>query len=210
MACGKPPEHDADHGEADERSDGGGIAFEVARQTVVAADPCECPLDVRSTDDLQASSTGAPYGQCHLASGISAISKNVFDDREQSSGSAQQMESTITRQTHGCGVYHKNCRTSQGRARAWSWIRTFRNNRTDGEVTASEAYLPPLRRRIVEECGGDPDWENESVYEHQIGLDFMRPGDLLADRPVAELKLHPAAGIGAELFVHATSSLVVR
>ena len=41
-------------------------------------------------------STGAPNGQCHLASGISAISKNVFDEREQSSGSAQQMESTIT------------------------------------------------------------------------------------------------------------------
>ena len=108
MACGKPPEHDADHGEADERSDGGGIAFEVARQTAVAADPCERPLDdpafwqnlksgnVRSLDDLQSPSTGSPYGQCHLASGISAISKNVFDEREQSSGSAQQMESTIT------------------------------------------------------------------------------------------------------------------
>ncbi len=108
MACGKPPEHDADHGEADERSDGGGVAFEVARQTAVAADPCERPLDdpafwqnlksgnVRSPDDLQAPSTGAPNGQCHLASGISAISKNVFDEREQSSGSAQQMESTIT------------------------------------------------------------------------------------------------------------------
>ncbi len=108
MACGKPPEHDADHGEADERSDGGGVAFEVARQTAVAADPCERPLDdpafwqnlksgnVRSLDDLQAPSTGAPNGQCHLASGISAISKNVFDEREQSSGSAQQMESTIT------------------------------------------------------------------------------------------------------------------
>ena len=78
------------------------------RQTAVAADPCERPLDdpafwqnlksgnVRSLDDLQAPSTGSPYGQCHLASGISAISKNVFDEREQSSGSAQQMESTIT------------------------------------------------------------------------------------------------------------------
>ena len=78
------------------------------RQTAVAADPCERPLDdpafwqnlksgnVRSPDDLQAPSTGSPYGQCHLASGVSAISKNVFDEREQSSGSAQQMESTIT------------------------------------------------------------------------------------------------------------------
>jgi len=108
VVCGKPPEHDADHGEADERNDGGRIAFEVARQAAVATDPCERPLDypafwqnlksssVRSLDDLQSPSPGAPYGQCHLASGISAISKNAFDEREQSSCPAQQMESTIT------------------------------------------------------------------------------------------------------------------
>ena len=29
--CSKPPEHDADHGQADECNNGGGIAFEVAR-----------------------------------------------------------------------------------------------------------------------------------------------------------------------------------
>jgi len=39
------------------------------------------------------------------------------------------------------------------------------------EVAASESYLPPLRRRIVQECGGDPEWENENVFEHQVGLD---------------------------------------
>ena len=108
MACGKPPEHDADHGEADERSDGGGISFEVARQTTVAADPCERPLDdpafwqnlksgnARSPDDLQAPAPVRQTVHASVPSGISAISKNVFDEREQSSGSAQQMESTIT------------------------------------------------------------------------------------------------------------------
>ena len=94
MVCSKAPEHDADHGETDEGSNGGGIALEVARQSSVAADPCERPLDdpafwqnlksgsIRSLDDLQSPNAGAPYGQCHFGSGISAISKNAFDERE--------------------------------------------------------------------------------------------------------------------------------
>lgn len=49
------------------------------------------------------------------------------------------------------------------------WVREFRNTRTGKRfrVASDEAYLPPLRRRIVGEYGGDIDWENESVYEHQ-------------------------------------------
>jgi hypothetical protein len=70
------------------------------------------------------------------------------------------------------------------------WIRMFRNIRTGEtyQVTASEAYLPPLRRRIVEECDGAPEWENESIYEHQAGLDIRLPGSLPGDRFVVELK----------------------
>jgi len=45
MVCSEAPKHDADHGETDEGSNGGGIALEVARQASVAADPCERPLD---------------------------------------------------------------------------------------------------------------------------------------------------------------------
>jgi hypothetical protein len=58
------------------------------------------------------------------------------------------------------------------------WIRTFRNTRTGKtfEVASNEQYLSPLRRRVVKECGGEPDWENESVYEHQ-GLDVKWPGE---------------------------------
>jgi hypothetical protein len=44
MVCSKA-RHNADHGETDEGSNGGGIALEVARQASVAADPCERPLD---------------------------------------------------------------------------------------------------------------------------------------------------------------------
>jgi hypothetical protein len=36
MVCSKAPEHNADHGETDEGSNGGGIALEVARQASVA------------------------------------------------------------------------------------------------------------------------------------------------------------------------------
>ncbi len=45
------------------------------------------------------------------------------------------------------------------------WVRTFGNTRTGEtfEVASNEQYLPPLRRRIVKECGGKPDWENESI-----------------------------------------------
>ena len=108
MVCSEAPEHDADHGETNEGSNSGGVALKVACQASVATDPSERPFDypafwqnlksgsVRSLDDLHSPSAGAPYGHCHLASGIPAISKNAFDEREQFSCPAQQMESTIT------------------------------------------------------------------------------------------------------------------
>src|SRR6478609_1746980 len=61
--CSKSPEHDADHGEADECSNGRCVAFEVASQATVTTDPRECSFDdppfrqhlksssVRSLDD---------------------------------------------------------------------------------------------------------------------------------------------------------------
>jgi hypothetical protein len=41
-------------------------------------------------------------------------------------------------------------------------VRTFKHIPTGHvyEVAASECYLPPLRRRIVKQCGGDQEWEN--------------------------------------------------
>lgn len=59
------------------------------------------------------------------------------------------------------------------------WIRRFRNRHSGEtfEVTSDEQYLPSLRRRIVMECGREPDWENESIYEHESGLDMKLEGD---------------------------------
>jgi hypothetical protein len=51
-------------------------------------------------------------------------------------------------------------------------------------VAAEEQYLPPLRKRIVQEYGCDSDWENESIYAHQVGLDEERPGELPGGRPI--------------------------
>ena len=92
--CSKSPEHDADHGEADECSNGRCVAFEVASQATVTTDPRECSFDdppfrqhlksssVRSLDDLQAPGTSAPHRHRHLASRVSAVGKNAFDERE--------------------------------------------------------------------------------------------------------------------------------
>ena len=43
-----------------------------------------------------------------------------------------------------------------------------------------------LRLRIVQECGGDPEWENESVFQYQAGLDVEMPGEI--DRPVVRIE----------------------
>jgi hypothetical protein len=65
-------------------------------------------------------------------------------------------------------------------------LRTFKHLPTGEvyEVAVSENYLPPLRRRIVKECDGAPEWESESVFQHQVGLDITRDGDI--DRPLVE------------------------
>jgi hypothetical protein len=59
------------------------------------------------------------------------------------------------------------------------WVRTFRNTQTKTtfEVTSDEKYLPPLRKRIVEECGREPGWEDDSRYEHEPGLDIQLDGE---------------------------------
>ena len=105
--CSKSPEHDADHGEADECSNGRCVAFEVASQATVTTDPRERSFDdppfrqdlksssVRSLDDLQAPGTSAPHRHRHLASRVSAIGKDALDEREQSSRPAQQVEGAI-------------------------------------------------------------------------------------------------------------------
>ena len=46
MSCpGQASEHDADHGQSDEGSDGAGVALEIARQAAIAADPGQGSFD---------------------------------------------------------------------------------------------------------------------------------------------------------------------
>ena len=104
----KAPEHDADHGEADECGNCCGIALKVAGQTAVATDPGKRPLDnpslgqnfeaagIRSLHDLQFPCSCAPDDERHLLTGIATISKNALDEWEQSSRPAQQMECSVT------------------------------------------------------------------------------------------------------------------
>ena len=68
---GQAFEHEADHGEADEGGDRSGVAFEIAGQAPIAADPGEGPLDdpslwqndetmeIGALDDLDLPASGA-------------------------------------------------------------------------------------------------------------------------------------------------------
>jgi hypothetical protein len=57
------------------------------------------------------------------------------------------------------------------------WIRMFHNPHSKKffEVTSDETNLPRLRARIAE-LKKDPEWEDESIYVYQDGLDYQRDG----------------------------------
>lgn len=117
MVCGEPSEHDADHGQADEGRYGRGVAFEIACQASVAADPGEGSFHdpafwqhleafrIGSFDDLQLPSARAPDNHGHLYSGVSAISKDALDEWEQPSRTVQQMKGAVAVLNIG-GVNH--------------------------------------------------------------------------------------------------------
>ena len=69
--CCETPQHDADHAETDECSDGAGITFEVASQAAIAVDLSKGPFDnTLLRQDFEASSGGslaAPSGHGQLA-----------------------------------------------------------------------------------------------------------------------------------------------
>ena len=57
--CSEPPEHDADHCEANECYDGCGVAFKVTSQAAVAADPRKSSFDDPALgENLEAGSIG--------------------------------------------------------------------------------------------------------------------------------------------------------
>jgi hypothetical protein len=58
------------------------------------------------------------------------------------------------------------------------WTRTFHNpfTKKSFEVTSDEQNLPKLRERIVKELQADHEWQNESIYVHENGLDHQTEG----------------------------------
>ena len=96
-----------DYGEANEGSDGSGVAFEVARQTAVAADPGEGALDdpslgqndkavrVATLDDLQGPATCIGDDLRHLWSLIAGVGEDTLDEGEQAPRRTQQVASAV-------------------------------------------------------------------------------------------------------------------
>lgn len=96
MRCpGESSQHDADHGEADEGSGGGGVAFEVAREASVPADPGQGSFDdpsfgqddelvhLAAFDDLDGPAAGARHDRRHLRSLVAGIGEDALDERKQ-------------------------------------------------------------------------------------------------------------------------------
>jgi hypothetical protein len=92
---GQASEHDADHSEANERRGRSCIAFEVAREASVAADPCEGSLDdppfgqddeamqFVALDDLQGPGAGLGDGGSGFGSLVAGVGEDALDERKQ-------------------------------------------------------------------------------------------------------------------------------
>jgi hypothetical protein len=96
MSCpGQASEHDADHGEPDEGSDGARVSLEIACQAAIAADPCQCAFDDSALgqddkfvqfvalDDLDHPTASAGSGLCGAWSLIAGIGEDALDEGEQ-------------------------------------------------------------------------------------------------------------------------------
>ena len=95
---GQAPEHESDHGEADEGGDGASVALEVARQTTVSTDPGEGALDdpafgesdkamqLVTLDDLQHPVSGLGRRRRGFGALIAGIGEDTVDERKQAAG----------------------------------------------------------------------------------------------------------------------------
>ena len=95
MSCpGQASEHDADHGQSDEGSDGAGVPLEIACQAAIAADPCQGAFDdptlgqddefvqFVALDDLEHPTAGAGSGLRGAWSLIAGIGEDPLDEGE--------------------------------------------------------------------------------------------------------------------------------
>ena len=109
MGCGEPPEHDADHGEADEGDGGSSIALEVSGETTTATDPGEGALhdpalgqdleafcSIGSLYDLELPRARARDDEGHLLAAVAAVGEDAFDEGKQPSRPVQQFEGAVT------------------------------------------------------------------------------------------------------------------
>ena len=101
MSCaGKASQHDADHGQPDESSDGAGVSLEITCQAAVAADPGQGSFDdpafrqedefvqLVALDDLEHPTTGAGSGSRGAGSLIAGIGEDALDEGEQAAGTS--------------------------------------------------------------------------------------------------------------------------
>ncbi len=92
---GQASEHDADHGETNERRGGSCIALEVTREASIVTDPGEGSLNdppfgqddeamqFIALDDLQRPGAGLGDGGRGFGSLVAGIGEDAFDEREQ-------------------------------------------------------------------------------------------------------------------------------
>src|ERR1700704_2077835 len=93
-------EHDADHGQPDEGSNGPGVSLEIARQAAIAADPCQGAFDdpalgqddefvqFVALDDLEHPTTGAGSRSRGAWSLIAGIGEDALDEGKKAAGAS--------------------------------------------------------------------------------------------------------------------------
>ena len=96
---GQAPQHDADHGEANEGGGGARVSLEVARQASIAADPCQRSLDdptlgqddelvqFVALDDFDDPTAGTGGGLRHAWSLVTSIGEDALDEGKQAAAS---------------------------------------------------------------------------------------------------------------------------
>ncbi len=102
---GQAAEHESDHGKTHESCDGAGIAFEVAGQAAIVADPCQGSLDdpafrqddelvqFVAFDDLDDPAAGAGGGLRDARPLITGIGEDALDEGKEPAGSPVEDQS---------------------------------------------------------------------------------------------------------------------
>ena len=101
---GQASEHDADHGEANECGGGTGVAFEVAGEATIVADPGQSSFDDPSfgqddkamqfvaLDDLELPGSGHGDGVGGLGSLIAGVGEDALDERKEAARAVVENE----------------------------------------------------------------------------------------------------------------------